>query len=591
MAGYPATTVERDISAHDADNPLTSTNAGQKHVPAETAKPADLVPGFGMTWEGRARMAFARRAAGLDLNELDRAAMRVAPAPCDGISGAPGWPVPPAPRRLAVMPDSPSGLVTTYRPAKIGRRRCAWVAGGQGVTDTGERFPADLATVGGLLDSLPADVRTVHILGGRPGDTLDGFRHWSTAAGSWGDAGHYLENLMLPLLRYRQGQRRVDVQRAAMWLGDGPYTIDQAREAFDLVGQLVAERFHGAALLATPATTGRHLFLATIPKGREWPVLTDELQELIRHTSGQGRVEFFPPAGDTIDGLAELDGRFMYAALCRELPAGVPVRGKGEPAPDAQGRQMARGRFLARWEVPAGWDHVGLLPMREGDETFWPATPGEAGRGWVDAWEVEYARRWGWHVIVDEHLTWPDKGDPLGPWADRLVSIRDAIGLRQLDPTVADLARGAVRRLLVQAIGAFVGRPQLTTRTAPVDEPGRVPEGAVGLRIEGDHFVWGEQGAVAWPDLAHPEWAAAVWARCRVRLLHGPGGTGALHLPRGDLLALSTDALYTTAPPPAWPDDGKPGRLRAKAWWPGPHPAPANLRPDLLALRDRLRAG
>jgi hypothetical protein len=571
----------------------TNIEHGQRTTSDQGQRPQEKVDvGNAETLElhGRARMACARRAAGGELNDVDRAALDACPQPASAFFPGESFPVGAPPAR-AVEPD---GVTSVRRRRRITARRTAWVdvATGAGIVDDGRAFTVATSCAADVLDHLPDDVRTVQLVGARPGGDADGFAGWRSSAGEWVEGQHYVESLMFPVLRYERDGRRVDMQRAAGWLGDGGYTIGEARDAMTLAGQLVAARFDGAELWATAATTGRELWRASIPHGREWPVLSSEHRELIRSTSGQGRVEL-RDVGDELPGLAELDGRLMYGALCWGLATGRPTRGRGEwPGWVPQ----TRGRFLCRWVVPADWSHVGLLPMKDGERGWrYPSAPGERGEGWVDGAELALARSRGWVVEVVEHLVFATvDGDPLKGWADKLVRAWESAEHAQADERVRTLARAAVRSILLHGIGSFVGRPAKVTRSAPLDRPELIPAGAILPRAEGDRWVWGEHASES-PndDAAHPEWAAAVWARCRVRLLDSPTGArdvraGALHLPASSVVGMRTDALYLTERP-AWPDDGKVGRLRLKAWQQGPLPAPRS-HAELVALRDHGRA-
>ena len=103
--------------------------------------------------------------------------------------------------------------------------------------------------------------------------------------------------------------------------------------------------------------------------------------------------------------------------------------------------------------------------------------------------------------------------------------------------------------------------------------------------MEGGAFVWGESTGVAWPEMVHPEWSASIWAKCRVRLLDGPGvngRTGALHVDPQHVVAFRTDALYL-ASEPAWRDDGRNGRLRCTWRHEGPLRRPTTAA-ELLAV-------
>jgi hypothetical protein len=572
-----------------ADHPHTPYDQGERPLESGAGgnvESAEVV-------EGRARMALARQRSGGRLTDVDRAALDACPEP--GSAFTPGAPFPPAAAASSTLPDAPDGLTSVRQRRRIRARMRAWVdtSSGAAVTDDGRRFVAQVLDAGALLASLPDDVRTVQLVGGRPGGDADGFALWRSTCSGWSEGEHYVESLMFPVLRYERHERRVDVSRAASWFGEGAYTVDDARDAMAAVARIIGELFGGAELWATAATTGRELWRSSIPAGRSWPVLDDETQDIIRSTSGQGRVEL-RDVGDELPGLAELDGRFMYGALCWGLPTGRPIRGPGEfPG----WRPQTRGRFHCRWKVPAGWDHVGLLPAKD-DAGGWryPATPGEVAQGWVDGCELAIARARAWPVEVLEHLVFDvEDGDPLRTWADKLVTAWERAGeLRGIadEPAVTyvPLVRAAVRSILLHGVGAFAGRPHMVTLTS--DDPAAIPRGAVMPRWEGERWVWGERTGSATPELSHPEWATAVWARCRARLLDGPTGargvrSGALHLPASSVVAMRTDALYLTERP-AWPDDGKVGRLRLKAWQEGPLRAPRTVS-ELLRARDHGR--
>lgn len=443
------------------------------------------------------------------------------------------------------------------------------------------QFPA-------LLAALPLGVRRVLLTGARPGaGSTEAFWRWAMPKrlpDGWAPdrGGHYRENANAPILKFVRrtpaGDEPVEVHRAATWFGDGDHSPEHVRAAWHLLAGLVARHFDGGVLLATPATTGRDLWARTIPADRPWPVLAGELQTLIQTTSGQGRIEFFPPAADELPGLAELDGRFMYSALIRELPCGEPVHDRG-----AQFCGYQRGRYLVEFAVPDGWAHVGLLPvMSAGGGWEYPRRPGQRGRAWIDGDELRLALLHRWPVTIRERLLWPDRGDPLRTWVDRLRRI--VAGGADLE--MAALIEAAVRNVVLHTLGAFHARPHAVTCTGPIGCD--LPAGASRVRLDGGQMVWQEQRAPAWPDMAHPEWAAAVWARCRVRLLDGPAAygarAGALHVEPDALVALRTDALYLTRDP-GWADDGRTaGRFRLKSWRPGPLPAPRTVS-QLLALR------
>lgn len=476
----------------------------------------------------------------------------------------------------AVRPQR-SGVATRGRMGKHRPRVAAYVQlGAGGVTADGRPIRGRRAGLAELLRQLPADVERVYLLGERPGRTLDGFTRWYSAPlpKGWADdpRGHYLENLDYPVLRFsRNNGPAVELHRAASWGVPAGCSAEQLRAGFEQLGEQLAAAGFKVRPLASPAATGRECFLASIPFGVEWDCLTAEHQELIRATSTQGRVEsFFEQLPGQLPGLFSYDGRFMYAALCRGLGVGPAVH---DDRPDFDA--YAPGRYRVRVTVPAGWDHVGLVGVRDGDRWRYPSAPGETFESWADGAELHLAAEHGWRFEVLERLLFTKQGaGPLQTWAERLVRARERAG----EP----LVRGMLRAILLHTLGAFQGRDRLITHTVPVDQAERVPADAEGLRLAGETIVYGTR-AEGWAAMAHPEWSAQVWARCRRRILAGPGGTGALGIPRGQLVAIRTDAVWA-AVDPEWADDGKVGRLRRQTAIRGPITAPRSIE-ELMMLR------
>lgn len=477
-------------------------------------------------------------------------------------------------------------------------------------------------TAGGLCTiAYEAGARVVHLCGERPGGDADGFAYWRDAnLGAWEPRpqGHYLRDLLTPVLRYQHPDgAQVDIRAAGEWFGDHTdITPAEAQAAFAVMRDALEVRVPGAVLCDSPQATGTDLLLRTLPAGAEYEPLDGPTQEQIRATATQGRIETWPafdghPAASatwrayvkrhgrpdgTIPQLVEYDGRFMYAALCFELPAGEPSYGPGWPDPGRLGYregtapEMIRGRYLCEWRAPEGWAHVGILPYLDSRGWSWPVSRSWSA-GWIDGAEMLVALRWGWEVKVRRHVAWGPPGGhggPLRAWAEMLVGARDHALLLGRD-RVHEFAAAGLRAILLTTIGVLHGRGHTVTRTAPLEAP---PASMAGRpRVEGDTYIWSEAAGPARPEFSHPEWSAAIWARCRARLLdaRGPGGrTGALHLDPATIVGFSVDALYLTDDP-GWADDGKVGRLRRRAVHPGPMPAPAN-RTDLLALLREVRA-
>lgn len=447
-------------------------------------------------------------------------------------------------------------------------------------------------------------IERIYVVGPRIGDGPDDFRAWlSGDTGEWtaAKAGHYLENLDAHTLRFVSTEglpRSVEILRSAGYFGEraivggggGGRGVAEHLEAYKLLDFEVGQRFDGGTLLASPATTGRDLFARTLGD-RTYPVADPEHQSLIRATTGQGRIELVAEPGAELPGLAEYDGRLMYGALCWGLGSGVAEDYTATSRDHERGLlasfhadPMLRARYLIRFMVPRHWGHVGLVGVWDGERWTYPRSGGATHETWVEGSELALMDREGWRFTILRRLTLDGQGGkPLDTWARKLVELRQLYAPHP--GGVGQLVAAGARSILLHAIGAFMGREHVVTRTAPVSEPARVPITAVGARIEGETIVWGERQPVAWPELSHPEWAAAIWGRCRARMLSGPTGqnlagwgnrSGALHVPLAEVVGFKTDALYLTAAHP-WPDDGAAGRLRLRSFVKGPVRAPATV--------------
>jgi hypothetical protein len=382
--------------------------------------------------------------------------------------------------------------------------------------------------------------------------------------------GHHLTDPAHPIFRWWTPAGSVEVMRAAVWFGED-VSADVARQAWLRLGQLIRAAFGGGSrLLSTPGTTGRDLWLRTIPSGRSYPVLSPAMREFLARTTTQGRVEWRGTelAGQTVD-LTVWDARFAYAKLLANLPdpASTTLLSPGAvqtlPADALDGHLRGRGRWRVTFTPPGWWELAGLLPVaREGTHTGWDWPTGGTHTTWADSCEVELARRAGWHVTVLEGVVWGE-AKVAETWVRRLDTIRQGVSD---DPVGAAVAAG-VRAMVIQTIGGWASRSHPVTRVGTPDQRPHDRE----VRDAGRGLVtWQEAGSTAWGDtLRHPEWAHTVWARARRALLSTTDASGklagALHLPNGcSLLGVRTDALYLTGPAPTWTDDGRTGRLRLK---------------------------
>lgn len=486
------------------------------------------------------------------------------------------------------LPDTftGSGIVTQRRRMPYGKRTI--------FRDTRAGFDSIPAI---LADAEATGATRVLLSGPAPVDYSTGAtkaeatRAWaySWPGEGWAENGHFLGDIDLPLLRYKHDTtgQRVTILRTAAWWGESDADAAMSALAWDGLEKALdaVPAFRGAGLADTPATTGRALWLRTIPEGGGFEVQSAEVRELLHATSGQGRVEVLPRGGASAVDFTVLDGRLMYAALTWGMPVGAPtfVTGKQLGTLDERGREKAmRGR--SRWRVtatvPAGWEHVGLLPAASEAGTWvYPRKPGERFTSWVDGSEAWLAHTQGWHLTVHEGITWAE-GKPLERWRDALVSVWKQANASPRPE--ARLAAKAVRSLILFSIGGFATRAHPETHSVPDDRPQDVPAGAE-VRHVGDRLLWETPGKLsAWSqELQHPEWAATVWARARVRLLSARGvngqDVGALALDPARIVGFATDAIYLAGGAPAWADDGEPGRFRVKGTIPGAFTWPRSL--------------
>ncbi|MCW2897767.1 MAG: hypothetical protein JWO67_32 [Streptosporangiaceae bacterium] len=484
-----------------------------------------------------------------------------------------------------------------------------------GVHADGRPIPAqvkrDATVVHYLRAAHAAGVERVYLTGPRPRLSAAERREGATSAAAWlfvpapgwSPAGHYIDGHALDVARFVHDQAgaRVELRRAAEWFGWGDYTPRTAADAWRQLGTVHARAFGtGAKLLASPAGTAQDGWTRTLPRDADVPQLSDELQELVRTTAVQHHVDFVHHT-EPLPGFVYMDGRFMFAALTKELGVGPVTRdrvdsigcGLGEACTHKPKCGYERARYKVTATVPRGWPYLGMLPVNVGDQAWeWPRQPGGRFTTWVDGAEAKLAREWGWELQVHERLLFT-RGRPLDTWTDKLARARatvDAVPDDQADDNVRRMVKGALRAMLVQGIGAFHSTGRNMTRVAfdPFGEDVTAARRA-GLAVRdvaAGVFVWQEPQPLTGRAalFRHPEWSAAVWGRSHARLL-AHRDTGVLTVDPSRVIGVRGDAVYLTHDPD-WFDDGANGRLRVKGRLPGPIPAPADMN-ALNVLRER----
>lgn len=473
----------------------------------------------------------------------------------------------------------PVAVLSRRRTPRYRARRTVW------------QSPA--ATVAQHLEALGDDVDRVFLLA-RPGGTIDGLEAWALGElpAGWEHGRHHLDVRSFVGKYRRPDGRRVEVHLASSWWGEG-VDATSAAQAWDALERMVRVEFGAAArLLSTPSTTGRDLWHRTIPEGVAWPALEPEHQELIRASTTQGRWQVWPREG--VGRVRGWDMRFGYGALAWGLGVG-PARHDHE----SEWEPYQRGRALVDFTIPRTWSHVGLLPVPNDDGVTWgyPSEPGSRHRAWVDGSELRLALEHGWQVRIRERLLL-EAAQPLDTWARKLQRLYyaatpaqlRAYGTQQAAAELAQLVRMGIRAIVITTIGAWHTAQRWEWDVAA--SIGDLPDDAERLRrMDDGRVIYARPMPThrAW-SAPHPEWSAAIWARCRARILsHDRGARGLLALPPDSLVGVRTDAIYTSADP-GWSDTGRIGSLRPSFDTGRPVTLPTNQGELLRLIRHDHRA-
>lgn len=457
--------------------------------------------------------------------------------------------------------------------------------------DTGQAYQANRIVLTGAPTAAQASKAKIHWL-------LSPTHGWRTHA-----KGHWLD-------KYPTGRFELDVEQpdkspieirlAREWFNDG-LSPDQARSAWQTTGHLLDRATQSkGVLLASPARTATNLWAAILPNSLAPQPIDPDIAALLHRTSGQHRIEHLAATscdcGDCsptitnkeIPAIHEVDGRFMFAALCKELGAGQVTQITADQTAHLMvDKPYEAYKARCTVKVPAEWAHVGIIGQQLDDGVSWhfPRRPGATFEAWADSREILVAKKFGWDITPHEGIHFGPKGRWLDTWSDQLCRARNAADYAHPDEAVTTAARHALRNILIRGIGAFATRSK--DRTVIVKDPRRLPENlAEAPQQLGDSWIGRVKGTTNTASpLYRPELAAQVWARSRAAILHSKysdGEAGLLHMPADTICGVYGDAIHTTAIP-SWArsvddgglDDGKPGRLRVKGGVAGPFPTPA----------------
>lgn len=461
------------------------------------------------------------------------------------------------------------------------------IAQGHAVTESGIKFCfAPGASLYNFLKEAHqhTPVNRVFLCGERPGSYIDWltspemYKHWRTQS-----IGHVLEgndpDNYVGRYEHKITGKRLDIRSIERWLSTTDCSVFEARSALLLITQYLKGQFPlFRHLSGTPSTTFGVLWQQynSLEKKRFEP-LAEEIRELIRESTGQGRIEYFEEnTASYAPGLWYYDGIFMYAGLAWGLPTEVETH---DTRDEYAGKQFARYRIEFR--VPFEWNHIGPFGVKD-EDGIW-IYPGANYKGfyfdtWVDGAELDalvsvYKERSenafdAWNIIIKERIIYKNPKDcavknPLDGTIKRLVALRNKIeeDARQdiKHATAYKLARAGFRNMALHGIGAF--NRQSGTRTY-LALPSEVPPAGFTDRTELDDgriaYILPEESE---PDaMSHPEYPACIWGRCRARIFKHVVGT----LKYEDLVTIRTDAIATRKRVHAWEAGKKVGELREK---------------------------
>ncbi|MDX3066049.1 Mucin-19, partial [Streptomyces sp. ND04-05B] len=235
------------------------------------------------------------------------------------------------PRELPVIPNGPQGdrwfsvvpNLSSQRPTFTQQSRpTVFLDASTGDLLFGnQRVRLDLgsASAGEILTAVfayaPDTTERIFITAGAPWHRdADRYPYLKDAVGAWLEAptpegwkvessrgkdtlaGHFLHERN-PVGRWERGKQHVEIRSVAEWFDPGGADVATIRHAFVLLGQALKLIWPDVVLMGSPSQTGRDLWQRTLPtkQGSRWadgyPVMSDEIRQLLHATSGQGRTE------------------------------------------------------------------------------------------------------------------------------------------------------------------------------------------------------------------------------------------------------------------------------------------------------------
>lgn len=481
------------------------------------------------------------------------------------------------------------------QPTKQGKKERAYVdvIQGCGITESGKMIdvPAGctLAELARAVEQI-GNIERVFLCGTLP----DVYEEWlldTALYQNYASEGCYFDpkdpSAHVVRFKHRVTGNKLVIRSMSVWMGDSEYTVEQAREAVALLTQYLQGSFtHDTSVYSTPAQTFQQIWTRQnrIDK-KAYPLLPQEIRNIIRSTSGQGRVELCTQEDiKKLPGLHYYDGVFMYAALARgSMPTEVETHDNENVYAG-----YTPARYRIRYTVPTDWQHIGLFmtPRTQVtghvDEAWYYPAEKEQGRTfetWVDGAEIDVLRTvYGdvetgmkaWDITILERIVFKQEKDsankkPLGSITNKIIKMREQVEQdARLDTSrtvVFKLVRGMARNIELHGIGVFHRNKRALTVIQRKGEPAPDVILAAPQALGDDLTIYSVPGKVdAYSEqFDHPEWTASIWARCRARM-----AKWALSLPREAIIAIRTDAIATTQEVADWKASEKVGTLREK---------------------------
>lgn len=344
----------------------------------------------------------------------------------------------------------------------------------------------------------------------------------------------------------------VTLQCYENWFPRGVEPLEAAR-AFQSAKTALEKECFESGMLSSPTLTGLHAFESKLPFELPEGCPQPAWRTMLHLRTTQSRTEIWLPK--TVSEFWYLDRRFAYAAdAVLELPCGEPVLLEGEAAKPVP---YETAWYEVIFEVPKGWQHVGLIPVLTGNLSgFEWAWPNEGRHGaFVAEPELRVALAAGWKVEVLKKWLF-EKARPLEKPVKLLIALYE-----RAKNCGQSVEAGIYRDFVLRAIGGMYARSYDRERIVSEAEILEIEDSSAltAQQIEGDRYAIKERTEKREGRFYQPEWTAYIWSRARARL-----NAALLSLPYESLIGCHVDAIYTDREPLTIADNGRVGQFRLK---------------------------